>query len=28
VPENTLIHDQTNRPHALVIGQKISGLLM
>jgi uncharacterized protein (DUF1501 family) len=27
VPENTLIHDQTNRPHALVIGQKISGLL-
>jgi uncharacterized protein (DUF1501 family) len=28
VAESTLIHDQTNRPHALVIGQKISGLLM
>ena len=28
VAEGTLIHDQTNRPHALVIGQKVSGLLM
>ena len=28
VTEGTLIHDQTNRPHALVIGQKVSGLLM
>jgi hypothetical protein len=28
VPESTLIYDQTNRPHALVIGQKICGLLM
>jgi uncharacterized protein (DUF1501 family) len=28
VAASTLIHDQTNRPHALVIGQKISGLLM
>lgn len=27
VPENTIIHDQTNRPHSLVIGQKIDGIL-
>jgi hypothetical protein len=27
VPDKTLVHDQTNRPHALVIGQKIDGLL-
>lgn len=28
VPADTLIHDQTNRPHSLVIGRKIDGLLM
>jgi Protein of unknown function (DUF1501) len=28
VPEDTLVHDQTNRPHTLVNGQKINGLLM
>jgi uncharacterized protein (DUF1501 family) len=27
VPADTIIYDQTNRPHALVIGQKIDGLL-
>lgn len=27
VPADTILHDQTNRPHALVIGQKIDGLL-
>ena len=27
VPADTLIHDQTSRPHQLVIGQKIDGLL-
>jgi len=27
VPEDTIIHDQTSRPHQLVIGQKIDGLL-
>lgn len=27
VSAETIIHDQTNRPHALVIGQKIDGLL-
>lgn len=27
VPEDTHIHDQTNRPHALVVGQKIDGIL-
>jgi uncharacterized protein (DUF1501 family) len=28
VPEDTLVHDQTGRPHSLVIGQKIDGLLL
>ncbi len=28
VPPDTVIHDQGNRPHALVIGQKIDGLLL
>ncbi len=27
VPTDTVVYDQTNRPHALVIGQKIDGLL-
>ncbi len=27
VPDNTLIYDQEHRPHALVIGKKIDGLL-
>jgi uncharacterized protein (DUF1501 family) len=27
VPADTLLHDQTGRPHTLVIGQKIDGLL-
>jgi len=27
VPADTILHDATNRPHALVIGQKIDGLL-
>jgi hypothetical protein len=27
VPDDTVIHDQLGRPHALVIGQKIDGLL-
>ncbi len=27
VPADTVVHDQTNRPHHLVIGQKIDGLL-
>jgi hypothetical protein len=27
VPDDTIIHDQTSRPHALVIGKKIDGLL-
>jgi hypothetical protein len=27
VPPETLVHDQTGRPHSLVIGQKIDGLL-
>ena len=28
VPADTLIHDQTSRPHALVVGRKIDGLLV
>jgi uncharacterized protein (DUF1501 family) len=28
VPEDTVLHDQTNRPHSLIIGQKIDGLLL
>jgi uncharacterized protein (DUF1501 family) len=28
VPEDTTVYDQTQRPHALVIGQKIDGLLV
>ena len=28
VPEDTLVHDQAGRPHSLVIGQKIDGLLL
>jgi hypothetical protein len=28
VPADTLVYDQTNRPHALVVGQKIDGLLV
>jgi hypothetical protein len=28
VPADTIVHDQTNRPHALVIGRKIDGLLL
>jgi uncharacterized protein (DUF1501 family) len=27
VPADTMVHDQTDRPHALVIGRKIDGLL-
>jgi hypothetical protein len=27
VPADTLIRDQTSRPHHLIIGQKIDGLL-
>jgi hypothetical protein len=27
VPPDTVIHDLTSRPHPLVIGQKIDGLL-
>jgi hypothetical protein len=27
VPADTMVHDQTNRPHALVVGKKIDGLL-
>ncbi len=27
VPDDTLINDQTNRPHALVVGRKIDGIL-
>jgi uncharacterized protein (DUF1501 family) len=27
VPDDTMVHDQTNRPHPLVIGKKIDGLL-
>jgi hypothetical protein len=27
VPADTIIHDQTNRPHTLVVGRKIDGLL-
>jgi hypothetical protein len=27
VPADTILHDQTNRPHALVVGNKIDGLL-
>ncbi len=27
VPDDTVIHDQTNRPHGLVVGQKIDALL-
>jgi hypothetical protein len=27
VPEETTIYDQLNRPHHLIIGQKIAGLL-
>jgi Protein of unknown function (DUF1501) len=27
IPADTLVHDQTSRPHQLVIGQKIDGLL-
>src|SRR5262245_38339651 len=27
VPADTIIHDATNRPHALMVGQKIDGLL-
>lgn len=27
VPDDTIIHDQTHRPHTLVIGKKIDGLL-
>jgi uncharacterized protein (DUF1501 family) len=28
VPDDTLVHDQTGRPHTLVAGQKIDGLLL
>src|SRR5207302_936124 len=28
VPDETLVHDQTNRPHTLVIGRPIQGLLL
>ncbi len=28
VPDDTLVHDQTNRPHSLVVGRKIDGLLL
>ena len=28
VPDNTIIHDQTQRPHSLVIGEKIDPLLL
>ena len=28
VPADTILHDQTHRPHSLVIGRKIDGLLM
>jgi uncharacterized protein (DUF1501 family) len=28
VPADTVVHDQASRPHSLVIGQKIDGLLM
>jgi uncharacterized protein (DUF1501 family) len=28
VPPDTIVHDQTNRPHALVVGRKIDGLLL
>jgi uncharacterized protein (DUF1501 family) len=28
VPADTLIHDQTNRPHSLIVGRKIDGLLI
>src|SRR5262249_927720 len=28
IPADTVIHDQTSRPHALVIGDKIDGLLL
>jgi hypothetical protein len=27
VPADTLVYDQTSRPHSLVIGQKIEALL-
>jgi hypothetical protein len=27
VPADTLVHDQTHRPHTLVVGEKIDGLL-
>lgn len=27
VPANTVVHDQTSRPHPLVLGQKSDGLL-
>lgn len=27
VPADTMVHDQTGRPHALVIGRKIDDLL-
>jgi uncharacterized protein (DUF1501 family) len=27
VPADTLVYDQTNRPHSLVVGEKIEGLL-
>ncbi|MCI0376075.1 MAG: DUF1501 domain-containing protein, partial [Gemmataceae bacterium] len=27
VPPETMVYDQTNRPHPLIIGQKIDGLL-
>jgi hypothetical protein len=28
VPGDTMVHDQTGRPHHLVIGRKIDGLLL
>ena len=28
VPADTLVHDPTNRPHSLVVGRKMNGLLM
>src|SRR5262249_10327897 len=28
IPEDTVIHDQTNRPHSLIIGHTVQGLLL
>jgi hypothetical protein len=28
VAQDTMVHDQTNRPHALIVGSKIDGLLL